>query len=66
LAAVPGRVEPVGACGVAASRSAGADGLGERSAGSGQDDELLGAGDAGIEQVALQHHPGRGGARREE
>src|SRR5262249_47497920 len=40
LAAVPGRVEPVGECGVAAARSAGADGLGERSAGSGHDDEL--------------------------
>ena len=39
----------------------GADGLGEGSAGSGQDEEFLGAGDAGVEQVALQHHPGCGG-----
>ena len=51
-------VESVGECGVAAACSWGADGLGEGAAGSGQDEEFLGAGDAGVEQVALQHHPG--------
>ena len=56
-------LESVGECGVAAAGSGGADGLGERAAGSDEDDELLGAGDAGVEQVALQHHPGGGGER---
>ena len=59
----PGGVEPVGEGGVAPACSAGADGLGECAAGSGQDEELFGAGDAGVEQVALQHHPGGGGER---
>src|ERR1019366_4382812 len=53
-------MEPVGEWGVAAAGSGGADGLGERASGSGEDDELLGPGDAGVEEVALQHHPGRG------
>src|ERR1035437_7251035 len=55
-------MEPVGEGGVAAAGSGGADGLGECAARSGEDDELLGAGDAGGEQVALQRHPGRGRA----
>jgi hypothetical protein len=58
-----GWIESVGERGVAAAGSGGADGLGERAAGSDEDDELFGAGDAGVEQVALQHHPGRGGER---
>ena len=62
-ARLPGGVEPVGEGGVAAACSGGADGLGEGAAGSGQDDEFPGAGDAGVEQVAPQHHPGRGGQR---
>ena len=41
-------MEPVGEGGVAAAGSGGADGLGERAAGSGEDDELLGSGDAGV------------------
>ena len=53
----------MGECGVAAAGSGGADGLGERAAGSDEDDELLGPGDAGVEEVALQHHPGRGRQR---
>ena len=60
-AGLPGGVEPVGECGVAAACSGGADGLGQGAAGSGEDDEFFGAGDAGVEQVALQHHPGGGG-----
>src|SRR5690242_18176865 len=51
-ARLPGGVEPVGECGVAAACSGGADGLGEGAAGSGQDDEPFGAGNAGVEQVA--------------
>jgi len=42
-ARLPGGVEPVGECGVAAACSGGADRLGQRAAGSGQDDELPGA-----------------------
>ena len=53
----------MGERGAAAAGSGGADGLGECAAGSDQDDELLGASDAGVEQVALQHHPGGGGER---
>ena len=53
----------MGECGVAAAGSGGADGLGECAAGSDEDDELLGSGDAGVEEVALQHHPGGGGER---
>src|SRR5215467_53310 len=58
-----GGAEAVGEGGVAAACSAGADGLGEGAAGSGEDEEFLGAGHAGVEQVALQHHPGRGAER---
>ena len=50
-----GGAEPVGKCGVAAACSAGADGLGEGAPGSGEDDQSFGAGDPGVEQVALQH-----------
>src|SRR5450631_1912992 len=57
-ARLPGGVEPVGEGGVAAACSGGADGLGQGAAGSGEDDEFPGAGDAGVEQVAPQHHPG--------
>ena len=53
----------MGERGVAAPRPSGADRLGECAAGSSQDEELFGAGDAGVEQVALQHRPGGGGER---
>src|SRR6476661_6418024 len=55
------RVQAVGVGGVAAAGALGADGGGEGAAGSGQHDEFLGPGDAGVEQVALEHHPGAGG-----
>jgi len=48
---------------VAAACSGRADGLGERAAGTDEHDELPRAGDAGVEQVALQHHPRRRGER---
>ena len=54
-------MQAVGESGVAAAGALGADGGGQGAAGSGQDDELAGAGDAGVEQVALEHHPGAGG-----
>src|SRR6476620_1065519 len=57
------RVQAAGEGGVAAAGALGADGGGQGAAGSGQDDELLGSGDAGVEQVALEHHPGAGGER---
>ncbi|MCP2339446.1 pimeloyl-ACP methyl ester carboxylesterase [Actinomadura rupiterrae] len=49
--------EAVGQGGVAAAGGGGADGGGEGPAGAGEDDELLGPGDGGVEEVALQHHP---------
>lgn len=48
----------MGEGGVAAAGACGAYGDGEGFAGAGEDDELFGAGDGGVEEVALQH--GRG------
>src|SRR5438105_1524359 len=56
-------VQAVGEGGVAASGAPGADGGGQGAAGSGQYDESFGPGDAGVEQVALEHHPRAGGER---
>src|SRR5690242_21689884 len=53
--------ESVGEGGVAAAGADGADGGGQGAAGADEDDQLFGAGDGGVEQVALQHHPGAGG-----
>jgi len=58
-----GGIESVGERSAAAPGYGGADGLGVRAAGSDENDELLGAVDAGVEQVALEHHPGRGRER---
>src|SRR4051795_5685436 len=55
--------EAVGEGGVPAAGAGRAHGLGQRPRGADEDDELLGAGDRGVEQVALQHHPGAGGQR---
>jgi hypothetical protein len=50
--------EPLGEGGVAASGALGADRFGERALAADQHDELCGAGDGGVEKVALQHEPG--------
>jgi hypothetical protein len=57
------RVQAVGEGGVAAAGAPGADGGGQGAAGAGQHDQLLGPGDAGVEQVALEHHPRAGDQR---
>ena len=49
-------VESVGEGGVAAACSGGADGGGEGFVGADEDDEFFGAGEAGVEEVALEHH----------
>ena len=58
-----GCLEAVGEGGVAAAGASGADGGGQGAAGSGQHDEFPGPGDAGVEQVALEHHPRAGDQR---
>src|SRR5258708_3065207 len=60
-ARLPGGVEPVGECGVAAACSGGADRLGQGAAGSGEGGGVPGGGDAGGREGAPQRHPGRGG-----
>ncbi len=51
------QLQTVGEGGVSAAGAFGADGGGQGAAGSGQDDQFPGPGDAGAEQVALEHHP---------
>src|SRR5829696_9935898 len=45
--------------GVAVAVAGGADGLGQGAAGADQHHQLLGPADGGVEQVALEHEPGR-------
>src|SRR3954449_8465408 len=49
--------------GVPAARAGRPHGLGQRPLRADEDDELLGPGDGGVEQVALQHRPRAGGQR---
>jgi hypothetical protein len=56
------RPEPVVQRRVPPSGALGADGDGERAPGASEDDQFLGPGDRGVEQIALKHHPG---SRRE-
>src|SRR3954451_24092378 len=58
--------EAVGEGGVPAAGAGGAHGLAQRPRRPDQDHQLLGAGDRGVEQVALQHHPGAGGQRNDD
>src|SRR4051812_8816747 len=58
--------QPVGQGGVPAAGAGGAHGLGERPLRADEDDEPLGAGHGGVEQVALEHHPGAGGQRNDD
>src|SRR5664280_2256479 len=53
--------EAVGQGGVAPAGAGDADGLADGFRGTDEDDEFLGAGDGGVEQVPLQHQPGAGG-----
>jgi hypothetical protein len=55
--------EPVVQGGVTASGADSANGVADGFFGADQHDEFLGPGNGGVEQVALQHHPGAGGDR---